>query len=151
MKKTLLTLMLILLIATPLLALSSVEDLASSKYLTGSGTWIDVGSEIPMKKDTQLTILADCTVNDASALSFRVLGKHTYGGTDEFSIANDLTMSSSDQLTASSFALSSVADQDIAFVLDTYGAPYAQIQGNSTYSGTAGMVTLKYIKKQGDE
>lgn len=59
-------------------------------------------------------------------------------------------MSSSDAITTSEFGLSSVTDQKIAFVLETNGAPYVQIQGKSTYSGTAAMVNIDYITKKED-
>lgn len=108
--------------------------LAAAQTLTGS--YADVGPEIPCWGYRTVGIWLKITVNQATALNVQVLAKHTASDTSEYNLPISIVGSSSVSITPEVVALPATNNVILLMVNVANVVPYIQIQMSETDAGT---------------
>lgn len=120
---------------------------ATPQDLTGS--WADLGAEIPMAGFSRLGLYLTVDINDSVDVRVRALAKHTSAGAEEYPLPIETVSASDVKIEPKYIEFNTDADQLILLEIETNRIiPVCQIQIQAgTVGATAGQIDAAYITK----
>jgi len=130
---------------------SGEQLVTSAQDITTS--WVDMGNEIDVRGFTQLNLYVTLDINDGVDVRIKALGKHEFGGTDEFDFSIETEAASDIKIEPKYIEFNTDVDQLQVIKFETFGVPYIQIQvmavtaGDEVTGETAAAIGDCYINK----